>query len=77
MMINGQFVLEKMGNQAITNPWDRFMLRNPQTKRLLFFNAITKEIYISAFTYLQSGFNAYLNQQRRFRWEVSGSFCLI
>ena len=60
-MINRQFALEKMGNQAITNPWDHFMLPNPQTKGLLFFNASTKEIYISAYTYLQSGFNAYLN----------------
>ncbi len=47
-----------------------FILPNPHTKRLTYFNSIVEEIYNSAHQQLGSGFDKYLAQQQQFRWGV-------
>ena len=51
--------------------WARFLKQNPKTKKMTFFNDVTREIYKSAYRYKQSQFNSYLNGQRLFRWDVT------
>ena len=57
----------------IKEPWQKFSIPNVKSKRLIYHNQLTKEIYLSAYTSKQSGFQAYLNGQRQFRWNMKCS----
>ena len=50
-------------------PWEKFLIPNAKSDRLIYFNAITKAVYESGFVGKQSStFQAYLDGQRRFRY---------
>ena len=63
-----------MGESSINvkekEPWERFTIPNVKSKRLMYYNQLTKDIYMSAYRSKQSQFNAYLNGQRKFRWAI-------
>ena len=52
-------------------PWERFLIPCAKSDRLVYFNSITKAVYQSAFVGKQSGFRAYLDGQRKFRYDVT------
>ena len=54
-------------------PWQKFTMPNAKSKSLIYHDQLTKEIYLSAYTSKQSGFQAYLNGQRHFRWNMKCS----
>ncbi len=67
----GKFVLSESASVKSKQPWEKYIIPNAKTDRLKFFNAVTKEVYNTAFISKQSRFQSYLDGQRRFRWEVS------
>ena len=64
--MNGRLVFAKecgISQKKSSNPWDYFLIPNAHSKRLLFFNDITKDIYNSAFIMLLSRFKQYLEEK--------------
>ena len=51
-------------------PWAKFLKPSPKTKKMLYFNDVTQQIYESAYTSKQTQFSTYLNGQRLFRWDT-------
>ena len=67
-IIDGKFCVgESSINVKGKEPWERFIIPNVKSKRLMYYNQLTKDIYMSAYSSKQSQFNAYLNGQRKFR----------
>ena len=62
--------MDKNANTEEEQPWNKFLIPDPKSKQLIYFNSLTEQIYKSAYVGRQSGFQAYLNGQRKFRWEV-------
>ena len=51
-------------------PWRKYLIPNVKTDRLKYFNSITEDLYKCAYTKKQSLFQAYLEGQRKFRWNI-------
>ncbi|CAB3990804.1 Hypothetical predicted protein [Paramuricea clavata] len=69
---SSSFYLNVCKDKAVRDlpKWHAFILPNPHTKRLTYFNSIVEEIYNSAYQHLGSGFDKYLAQQQQFRWSL-------
>lgn len=68
--VGGKFQLSGKAMVVEKSPWEKFLIPNVKSDRLIYFNSITKSVYESAFTVKQSTFQAYLDGQRRFRYGV-------
>ena len=69
-VVGGKLVADNNAKVKEKEPWEKFIIPNVKSKRLIYGNQLTKEIYLSAYTSKQSGFEAYLNGQRGFRWGI-------
>ena len=72
-LIGGKFVLGKNAKVNEEEPWQKYLIPNVKSERLVYFNTLTKEVYLSAYPSKQSRFQAYLLGQRQFRWGVECS----
>ena len=52
-------------------PWQKYLLPDPHSKKLKFFNSTVQQIYESAFLHKQSGFRNYLLEQQQIRWALN------
>lgn len=52
-------------------PWEKYLLPNPHTDRLKFYNSVVKQIYESSFASKQAGFKQYLLNQQQMRWQLN------
>ena len=52
-------------------PWQKYLLPNPHSKKLKFFNSIVQQVYESAFRHKQAGFKNYLLEQQQMRWALN------
>ncbi len=75
---DGKFVLGSDANvQKQEQPWKKYLIPNVKSDRLTYFNSVTEDIYKSAYVAKQSRFQAYLDGQRCFRWEISCKFSKV
>ena len=68
--IDGKFIVGDSSKVREKEPWEKYIIQNIKSKRLIYYNQLTKEIYLSAYRSKQCGFNAYLNGQRKLRWVI-------
>ena len=69
---DGQFVRGSSStSQKQELPRRKYLIPNVKSDRLTFFNSVTEDVYKSTYVAKQSRFQAYLDGQRHFRWEVS------
>ncbi|KAL9953430.1 hypothetical protein ACROYT_G040851 [Oculina patagonica] len=52
-------------------PWEKYLLPNPHTDRLKFYNSIVQQIYESSFVSKQAGFKQYLLKQQQMCWQLN------
>ena len=52
-------------------PWEKYLLPNPHTERLKFYNSVVPQIYESSFVSKQAGFKQYLLEQQQMRWQLN------
>ena len=52
-------------------PWEKYLLPNPHTDRLKFYNSIVQQIYESSFVSKQAGFKQYLLEQQQMCWQLN------
>ena len=71
--MHGKFVVGGNADIQEDTLWKRFLLPKVCTPRLIYFSEITRGLYQSAYVKMQSQFQAYLNGQRKFRWETKVS----
>jgi hypothetical protein len=69
----GKFVLGTNATVQTQEPWKKYLIPNVKSDRLKFFNSITEETYKAAYVGKQSRFQAYLDGQRKFQWEISSN----
>ena len=78
LFLDGKFVLgENAKTKDIIEPWQKYIIPNVRSERLMYHNQLTKEIYLSAYSCKQSGFQSYLNCQRQFRWSTKCSLAKL
>ena len=58
---NGKFILGEDAKIMGKVPWQKVTIPNVKSKKQIYHNKLTNEIYLSAYTSKQSGFYAYLN----------------
>ena len=58
-------------------PWLKYLIPNVKSERLKFYNSTTEDIYESAFIGKQFTFQAYLEGQRKFRWDIKTKLARI
>ena len=66
----GKFQLDSKTNMVEKEAWEKFLIPNEKSERLIYFNSITKEVFQSAYVAKQSRFQPYLDWQLRFQYGV-------
>jgi hypothetical protein len=69
-LCGGKFQLDSKTNMVEKEAWEKFLIPNVKSERLIYFNSITREVFQSAYVAKQSRFQPYLDGQRRFRYGV-------
>ena len=69
-LVGGKFKLAGKASIVEKQAWNKFLIPNVKTERLRYFNNITRGVYESAYFGKQTGFQAYLDGQRRFRYGI-------
>lgn len=69
-LVGGKFKLAGKASIVEKQAWNKFLIPNVKIERLRYFNNITRGVYESAFVGKQTGFQAYLDGQRRFRYGI-------
>lgn len=64
-------ILRNESSTADKEPWEKYLVPNPHSKKLKFFNSIVRQIYESAFCHKQTGFKNYLLEQQQMRWKLN------
>ena len=64
-------VLRNDSTSPEKEPWEQFLLPNPHTDRLKFYNSVVRQIYESAFCSKQAGVKQYLLEQLQMRWQLN------
>ena len=64
-------VLRNYSASLEKEPWEQFLLPNPHTDSLKFYNGVVRQIYESAFCSKQAGFEQYLLEQQQMRWQLN------
>ena len=59
----GKFQLDSKTNIVEKETWEKFLIPNVKSERLMYFNSITKEVFQSAYISKQCRFQAYLDGQ--------------
>ena len=65
-----KFVKLDTGKNSIEYPWLQFLIPNPHTERLRFYDDLVKPLYLSAHQHIGSGFQQYLLQQQKETWDI-------
>ena len=64
-------VLRNYSASLEKEPWEQFLLPNPHTDSLKFYNGVVRQIYESAFCSKQAGFEQYLLEQQQMHWQLN------
>lgn len=68
---SGQLQLLRNDSAPEKKPWEKYLLPNPHTERLKFYNNVVPQIYESSFVSKQAGFKQYLLEQQQMRCQLN------
>ncbi|CAH3103537.1 unnamed protein product, partial [Pocillopora meandrina] len=68
---SGQLQVLRNDSAPEKKPWEKYLLPNPHTERLKFYNSVVPQIYESSFVSKQAGFKQYLLEQQQMRWQLN------